>query len=386
MRVAFVSPDAVSTYLFCQEIINILRDNPSITKLDVFVGNNNAVAELDKLDIKVQVFYMRRFLNPLLDLFTVIHLIKLFKYGGYDAVLCFTTKPNIYGVIAAKIAGIKTIYFHVVGLGMVYLENTRIKSIFMKYILKRLYKISSSFAEKVWFTNENDVAYFINSGLIDSNKVVLTKNYLDTDYYHPKAYSNADISYLKKKLNICNNAKVIVMVARMIWSKGIREFVEAADIIYKRDTEVQFILIAPLQNGSLDSVPIDYAKSINDRKNIRWLEFQDNVSQFYALSDVSVLPTYYQEGGYPRALLEPMSMGKPVITTDNENCRGAVDHEKNGLIIPQKNSKALADAICKILSNDELMTKYGKNSRLKAAREFNEKKVISKALENLGLV
>lgn len=386
MRVAFVAPDGVSTYLFCQEIINTIQKNSLITKLDVYVGDNDAKVELDRLNIKVKVFYMYRFFNPILDLITIIHLIKLFKFGSYDAVLCFTTKPNIYGVIAAKIAGIEKIYFHVVGLGMVNLENTGIKAKLIKFTLKNLYKFSSSVADKVWFTNKNNVTEFLNDELIASNKVVLTKNYLDTDYYHPKAYSSEEIIDFKEKLNIDQDSKVVVMVARMIWSKGVREFVDAADDIYKKNKDIQFILIAPLQTGSLDAIPVDYANSINDRKNIRWLEFQDNVRLFYALSDISVLPTYYQEGGYPRALLEPMSMGKPVITTDNINCKGAVDHEESGLIIPQENSKALSDAICQILSNDELMAKYGKNSRLKAVNEFNEKIVVKEALESLGLI
>jgi glycosyltransferase involved in cell wall biosynthesis len=105
-----------------------------------------------------------------------------------------------------------------------------------------------------------------------------------------------------------------------------------------------------------------------------------------ALSHIGVLPSYYKEGGYPRALLEPMSMGRPVITTTSEDCRGAVDEGVTGLLVPPRDAGALANAIARLADDTELRVRYGAASREKARREFDETAILGDALRRLGLV
>jgi glycosyltransferase involved in cell wall biosynthesis len=115
------------------------------------------------------------------------------------------------------------------------------------------------------------------------------------------------------------------------------------------------------------------------------LGFQDDVKSLYAIADLAVLPTYYREGGYPRGLLEPMAMGKPVIATNSDHCRGAIEEGKNGLLVPVKDAEALAEAIRCIMSDDELRERMGRYSMLKAARDFDEEVIVPAALLKLGL-
>jgi glycosyltransferase involved in cell wall biosynthesis len=177
--------------------------------------------------------------------------------------------------------------------------------------------------------------------------------------------SETDIKEAKELCKVAPNEIMIIMVARLIWAKGIKEFVETAISLYKLRPEFKFILVAPEESGSIGAVPSEYVLEAEGNANFLWLGFQKKVKPIYAIADLAVLPTFYKEGGYPRALLEPMAMGKPVITTDSEDCRGAIENGENGYLIPVKNSKALEDAIIKILDNDKIIQNFGNYSSTK---------------------
>ena len=192
----------------------------------------------------------------------------------------------------------------------------------------------------------------------------------------------------KQAMALCgleHGEKVVVMVARMIWQKGIGEFSEAAEILRDSYPMIKFILIAPLEEGSADAVPESYVQHKEQSANFKWLGFQSDVKSFYAIADLAVLPTYYKEGGYPRGLLEPMAMGKPVIGTTSEDCRGAIEDGKNGFLVPIQDSNALANAIVRIMADEELRETMGMYSLEKARRDFDELAIVPEALRQLGL-
>lgn len=117
--------------------------------------------------------------------------------------------------------------------------------------------------------------------------------------------------------------------------------------------------------------------------NFKWLGFRKDVRELYALSDLAVYPSFYREGGYPKGLTEPMSMGKPLVTTDSVHCRGTVDDGKNGYIVPIKDSKAFAKAIREIICDEAKLQEFGKNSRMKALNEFDEKKIVRELIQEI---
>jgi len=172
----------------------------------------------------------------------------------------------------------------------------------------------------------------------------------------------------------------------MIWAKGILEFVEAAASLRDSHPHLKFVLIAPLETGSFGAIPADFVLDYEAKANFKWLGFQEDVKALYAISDLAVLPSYYKEGGYPRALLEPMAMGKPIITTDTDGCRGTVENGLNGFLIPPRNSNALAEGIMKIMDDNKLREEMGKYAQLKALRDFAESEIVPKALQAMGLL
>jgi N,N'-diacetylbacillosaminyl-diphospho-undecaprenol alpha-1,3-N-acetylgalactosaminyltransferase len=176
------------------------------------------------------------------------------------------------------------------------------------------------------------------------------------------------------------SSKIITMVARPLWSKGIREFVEAYNILMDCMKDAVFIVVGEKEEGNPDNVPDKYIVE-NHSERLQFIGWRDDVKEIYALSTIVVLPSYRE--GTPKSLLEAMAMGKAIVTTDAPGCREAVDHGKNGLLVPVGNSQKLAKSIYELATNKRKRTLFGRYSRKKAIREFDEKIVISQLLSKM---
>jgi glycosyltransferase involved in cell wall biosynthesis len=119
--------------------------------------------------------------------------------------------------------------------------------------------------------------------------------------------------------------------------------------------------------------------------SLQWLGFRKDVLELYALSDVAVLPSYYKEGGYPRALLEPMALAKPVIAADTDDCKGPVRHGENGFLVPPGDGKALAERIEELFKDPALRARFGSRSLEIMREEFDDRIVGMQVLAEMGL-
>jgi len=385
-RIAVVCPDDLSIVLFCKGIIKAFqadRRNKIYVISDILGENSNAeyvalIMSWGVVHIPVR-FY--RFINPFRDLRYMMSLFSIFRREKIDMVVNISTKPNILGTIAARFANVRKITSAVWGMGSAFLDREEIKFKFLKYLVQHLYCIAFRLNSKVWFTNENDYNYFVSQGILPVQKGVLTKNYVSTDDYSPSLVSDESLSALRKELDLKVQDKVVIMVARMSWAKGVREFVDASAILKQKLPFIKFILVGPMDEGSLDSIPETYLRESEKNENFRWIGFRNDVKELYAMSDLAVLPSYYREGGFPRGLTEPMAMEKPIITTNSVHCKGTVEDGKNGYLVPIKDSKALADAIEKLMIDDDKRREFGQYSRKKAVKEFDEKVIVPKVVK-----
>ena len=384
MKIAFIMPDDFSITLFAKGILRALGELKG-SEVTAICALGDYGGEIEALGVKTLHVDTYRFFHPLRDLRYLLTLFTLLKKNRFEVVFTFSTKPNIFGTIAARLAGVKKVVSHVVGLGAAFSSEKSAASLLLSEAFLALYRLSCAWSDKVWFTNRNDLNFFYSRGIITPEKAVLTRNYLDTDLYSPTAVDPARVTALKDELGVAVGDRVVVMVARMVWAKGIREFAEAAVLLRDQCPRVKFFLIAPLEQGSFDAVPESYIRDLEKQANLRWLGFRSDVKEIYALCDLAVLPSYYKEGGYPRALLEPMSFGKPLIATLSEDCRGPVDEGRNGYLVPIKDSRALAQAIAAIIDDDELLRRLGRHSREKAVNEFEERRIVPQALAACGL-
>ena len=324
-----------------------------------------------------------RFFSITKDIKYSYSLFNILRKENFDLVINIATKANIYSSIVSWLIGVPKVVCSNWGLGVVFTENNNIRSKLLRFILIKLYWLAFRLCDKIRFTNKFDYQWFINDKIVYEKNSFLTKNYVNTDDYTPNVIPLEEKLNLKREFNLDQSNKIVVMVARMSWAKGVKEFVEAAQILRNKHKYIKFILVGPLDDGSADSVPESYLIENQKHDNFIWTGFRKNVKIFYAISDLAVLPTYYREGGYPRGITEAMAMGKPIITTDSEHCRETVDNGKNGYHVPVKSSEGLANAIEKIITAESKMKSFGIYSRQKVLDEFDEEKIISQVISNI---
>ena len=302
--------------------------------------------------------------NPKEDLKTTLEFYKLYKKIEPDVILHYTIKPNIYGTIAAGYLNIKCIN-NIAGLGRLFVERN-----FITTIAKWLYRYSQKKALKVFFQNRDDYDLFIKEKLIDKKKCdILPGSGVDTEKFSPVEYRKQDDIFR------------FLLIARMLWDKGVGEYVEAAKILEKKYENVEFYLLGFLDVQNSSAISQQQMQSWIDKGYIKYLGISDTVKDEIAKVDCIVLPSYYREGT-PRTLLESASMAKPIITTDNVGCRDVVDDGINGYLCNVKSVVSLVDKMEKMLQlSQEERLEMGHKGREKMIKEFDEKIVIKKYLE-----
>ena len=305
-------------------------------------------------------------INPFEDLRTSYHFYQLFKEIS-PAVICnYTIKPNIYASLMARLLNIKTIN-NIAGLGTLFVKENLVTG-----IAKKLYKISQHNTSHVFFQNRDDFKLFVENKLVDTSKCdILPGSGVDTNRFTPKPKAKSEtIRFL--------------LIARMIWEKGIAQYVESARAIKKSYPNVEFCLLGFLDVANPGAITKAQMNAWVEEGVVNYLGVSDRVDEVIHSADCIVLPSYYREGT-PKTLLESGSAGKPIITTDNVGCRDVVDHGINGFICEPKSAKDLQLKIEMFLalSSEEKM-KMGKESRAKITREFDEKIVIDKYLESIA--
>lgn len=304
--------------------------------------------------------------DPLEDIKTLKMFYSLYKHLKPDMILHYTIKPNIYGTLASHILGIKTIN-NIAGLGTLFIKEN-----FATKIAILLYKISQSYAGKIFFQNKDDYNLFINKHIVKREKSdILPGSGVDTQKFKP--------INIKREENIFR----FLLVARMLWDKGIGEYVESARIIKEKYPNVTFQLLGFLDVQNQSAISKDQMDKWVKDGLVEYLGTSDNVSLELSKADCVVLPSYYREGT-PRTLLEAASMEKPIITTDNVGCRDVVENGKNGYICKIKDPLDLAakmEAMLKLSADERrLMGTYG---RKKMVLEYDENIVVSAYLNTI---
>lgn len=367
MKIAFLSHLDLNLYLFRLPIMQTLVKEghevyavcPKGDKFDLFAEHG-----IEAIEYKIE----RASLNPLKELKAIYNIYKAIKPLELDILHTFTAKPNVYGTLAGKMAKISTIINLVEGLGSFYVEETR-KSLLMRWVIEKLYKVVFSLSDKVVFVNSDDPKYLESKKVISPDKIKIIKSVgIDTGEFSPEAVSGETKTALRKSLKL-ENKVVVLMVARAIWHKGIREFYEASDRLSAIEN-VRFVLVGDVDRGNPSAVDEHFLK----RGSVLWLGHRDDVLELTAMCDIYALPSYRE--GVPRTLLEAASMAKPIVTTDTVGCREVVEDGKNGFLVPVKDADALAEKIGYLSLHTKERKIMGEHGRIMAIKEFDIKYVV----------
>jgi glycosyltransferase involved in cell wall biosynthesis len=297
--------------------------------------------------------------NPLKDLLLIQNFLKAYKQVKPDVILQYTIKPNIYGSIAAKLAGIPTIN-NVSGLGTVFIVQNLVSKVAMA-----LYKFSFQFPAKVFFQNNDDKALFLERNLVkESITEVLPGSGIDTQRFQPAPFQR-------------HTPFTFLMVSRALYEKGLVEYVEASKILKAKFPEVRIQLLGGIDEEGNIGIKRTLVEQWAQEGWLEYLGTSDDVAGVMRNADCVVLPSYRE--GTPRTLLEAAALGKPIVTTNVPGCKETVIDGYNGYLCEVRNGKDLAEKMQQVLSlPDTALQTMGQHSRQLAEEKFDEKYVIDR--------
>lgn len=298
--------------------------------------------------------FKRGGINPFAELKTIFDLIKVFKKNQPDIVHNVALKPALYGSAIARFYKIPTINA-INGFGYIFTSNhlkARLLRPFIKFALKWILNHSS-----VHVIVQNQQDYLECKTLLPkcSLSLVLGSG-VDAKIFYPVSSYQGTFTF--------------TLVARMLWSKGVREFVEAAKIFIKNNPEkkIRFLLVGAPDPENPEAISLEILRKWNQEGVVKWLGAHDNIQEIYSQTHVAVLPSYRE--GLPKSLLEAMACGLPIITTDAVGCRDIIDGT-NGIKVPVKNVEALVKAFEECVANPKMCKAMGKQGRIKAENVYS---------------
>jgi glycosyltransferase involved in cell wall biosynthesis len=311
----------------------------------------------------------RRPIDPFSDWLLLWTLFRWYRRVRPDVVHHFTIRPVIYGSVAAWLAGVPKIVNSITGLGTVFGDSQKG---WLRVIVERQYRLALRLSHMTFFQNEDDYRHFLGRGLVKPEKAqVVPGSGVNCERFQPQSPIEPST----------NGSVTFLLSARLLWEKGIDDFVQAARLVKQAYPATQFQLLGKRDERNPNVIPQEVLDQWEGEKIINWLGEVSDVRPIVAKADVVVLPTYYREG-VPRVLLEASAMGKPIIATDTVGCRDVVEPEKNGILVPVKDPQALASSMIRLIENPAMRWSMGKAGRESVVKKFNEQMVIDRILES----
>ncbi|HKU51581.1 MAG TPA: glycosyltransferase family 4 protein [Nitrospira sp.] len=308
---------------------------------------------------------LRRSVNPIRELLAVIELARLYRAEKPDLVYHVAVKPILYGSLAARLAGIPSVINVFAGLGYTYTSDewkARLFRLLLKFGLNAACNSSGSIAV---FQNEEDQAQLVRDHAVRrSHTRVIRGTGVDTDRFRPTSEESGD--------------PVILLPCRMLWDKGVGEFLEAARLVKRQKPRVRFVLVGRCDEENPASIQSVQLHRWQEEGAIEWWGHRSDMPAVLGHAAVVVLPSYRE--GLPVSLLEAAACGKPIVATDVPGCRDVVRHRVNGLLVPPKNATALAEAIAVLLENPGLRNELGSRGRDIVVKEFSSTLVTRQTL------
>jgi glycosyltransferase involved in cell wall biosynthesis len=310
----------------------------------------------------------RRSLNPLRELALLWHLVRLFRRERPACVHNFTIKCAVYGSLAAKFARVPARINAVAGMGYVFTSTDLSARLLRPVVRSLLRRALGGENARLILQNSDDVALFERSGLSDRQHIRLIGG------------SGVDCTRFMAAARAPTRAVLpcVVLAARMLWDKGIAEYVQAARLLRDQGRNVQFVIAGVPDSGNPATIPEDTLRAWVAEGVVEWLGHVDDMPALYARADIVVLPSYRE--GLPKSLIEAAACALALVASDVPGCRQVVTHEVDGLLVPARNADALAQAIARLLDDATLRLRLGAAAREKTVAEFDERIVIDRTL------
>jgi len=311
----------------------------------------------------------RNSLNPVRELALLFWLWRLVRAERPDLVHSFTVKSAVYGALVARVCGAARVSA-VAGMGYVFISDAPKARILRPFVRLLMRLVLGGKRARLILQNPDDVDLFIHAGLVPKEQIrLIPGSGVNCDLFQPPRVARSKES---------NEELRIVLAARMLWDKGIGEFVEAARRLHAENRPLKFILAGDPDPGNPAAISESTLRDWQAEGLVEWLGHVDDMPTLLAGADMVVLPSYRE--GLPKTLIEAAACARPLVTCDVPGCRHAVRDGVDGLLVPARDAKALARAIAKLQDDPELAAKLGNAARLRALNEFEERIVIARTI------
>lgn len=308
----------------------------------------------------------RRSLNPLREAWLLWQLRRLIRRERVALVHGFTIKCAIYGALAGRAAGLRRRVTAVTGLGYVFISQD-LKARLLRPLVRALLRAAlSGSGSRLILQNADDVVLFTGAGLVPVERVRLI------------AGSGVDCARFAPGPARGEGPLTVLLPARMLWDKGVAEFVEAARQLKAAGRDIECLLAGDPDPGNPAAVPEATLRGWEAEGLIRWLGHVEDMPALLRSVEVVALPSYRE--GLPKGLIEAGACGVALITTDVPGCRAVVTHEVDGLLVPVREAAPLAAAIARLQDDPALRQRLGAAARQRALQEFDERLVIERTL------
>ena len=296
-------------------------------------------------------------------------LYQLMKSLRPDITLGYTVKPVVYGAIAAHLAGVKKIFGMVTGGGYTFASKS-LKARLLGFVVRTLYRIGFSVTNRIVFQNKDDLEEFCSRRLTKADKCsVVNGSGVNMEHFSPKPLPEYPSFF---------------MLSRLLKSKGVCEYLQAAEIVKQAYPEAKFYLLGKYETAMQDAVSKEYVEGFLSAGAVVRFDETADVRPYYEMCSVYVLPSYRE--GTPRTVLEAMAMGRAVITTDTNGCRETVEDGVNGYLVPVSDAQTLAERMCAFCADPSLRISMGTESLRLCKEKFEVSAVNQKMLQIMELL
>lgn len=311
----------------------------------------------------------RHSMNPVKEFYSMLHLISLYHQEKPDIVHHFTAKGILYGSIAATITRVHAIINAVTGGASAFGNVISRKNLVYKgvqWLLKQMFQFALAGSEVV-FQNPDDLQSFVNRGLVERKRSHLIKG------------SGVNLDAFRSAPEP-EGPPVIMLAGRLLWNKGVGEFVEAARLINSKERCARFVLVGDTDASNPMSVSEKKLREWEQQGVIDWWGFQDDMPSVFAQVHIVCSPSYYREG-VPKVLIEAAACARPIVTTDMPGCREIVRDGVNGKLVPPRDPEALASALKEFIESPDLRKEMGKRGRQIVQEEFSVEQVVGETMK-----
>jgi glycosyltransferase involved in cell wall biosynthesis len=308
----------------------------------------------------------RRSLNPFAAVLTLFRVVNIYRREKPDILHHVALKPIFLGTLAALLTRRSKVINAVVGMGYAFTSNTFIAKL-IRPILKLAFRLLlNPISSKVVFENAEDLSRFVSEGTVRLEDAVLIKG----------------AGVIPEKFCLGGTLPgipVVVLVARLLWDKGIVEFVKAARVLHNQGVAARFWIVGGTDDGNRASIDEETLSNWRDEGIVEFLGYRSDVRQLLAQCHIACLPSYRE--GLPKSLLEAMAAGLPCVTTDVPGCREVVLNGDNGILVAPGDYLSLANAIKTLIQDPIMRKRMGEQGKLRLEQEFSERKIVAQTLE-----